>query len=264
MTSIWPDKFNLKGMVVVITGGAGLIGTQVSWAFAQSGAYVIIAENDLERAESLEEDICEHEYKAKVVFMDITSESNVKSTIDSIVNENHRIDVWVNCAYPRTPDWGNKFENINFDSWKKNIDMHLNGYFLCCQKVFEVMKKQEKGNIINFSSIYGIVGPKFSIYEGTKMTMPAAYSAIKAGIINFTRYLACYGGRYNIRVNAICPGGVFHNQDPIFVEKYNNNTPLGRMGMPEEMAGPVLFLASDAASFITGQIIAVDGGWTAC
>lgn len=264
MTNIWPDKFSLKDRIVVVTGGAGLIGTQVSWAFAQSGAYVIIVENNLERAEKLEKDICIKGYEAKAVFIDITSEADVENTVTDIVNRKGRIDVWVNCAYPRTSDWGNKFEDIEFDSWRKNIDMHLNGYFLCCQKVFEVMKKQNQGNIINFSSIYGIVGPKFSIYEDTKMTMPAAYSAIKGGIINFTRYLASYGGKYNIRVNAICPGGVFDNQDPIFVKKYNDNTPLGRMGMPEEMVGPVLFLASNAASFITGQIIAVDGGWTAC
>lgn len=264
LINIWPDKFSLKDRVVAITGGAGLIGTQICYAAAQAGGEVIIAENNIEQGTKLEEDLCSRGYKAKAYYFDITNEKNIESTISEIINEKNKIDVWINCAYPRTSDWGNKFEDIKSESWKRNIDMHLNGYFLCCQKVFQVMKEQNSGSIINFSSIYGMVGPTFSIYEGTNMTMPAAYSAIKGGIINFTRYLAAYGGKYNIRVNAVCPGGVFDNQDEKFVEKYNSHTPLGRMAMPEEIAGPVLFLASDAASFITGQILAVDGGWTAC
>ena len=264
MNDRWQAKFSLKGKIVVVTGGAGLIGTQVSLAFAQSGAYVFIAENNLEKAEALAINICENGFDAKAVFIDITSENNVENTIHNIIREKDKIDVWVNCAYPRTNDWGNKLEDIKFDSWRKNVDMHLNGYFLCCQKVFQVMKEQKYGNIINFSSIYGVVAPNFSIYEGTKMTMPAAYSAIKSGIINFTRYLAAYSGKYNVRVNAVCPGGVFDNQDAEFVEKYSASTPLGRMATPEEIAAPVLFLASDAASFITGNVLMVDGGWTAC
>lgn len=264
MISIWPDKFSMQGKIIVVTGGAGLIGSQVSAAFSQSGAYVFIAENSEEKAKELEGKISEAGYKAEAILMDITSEKSVESTISKIVSEKGKIDVWVNCAYPRTSDWGNKFEDIKFDSWRKNVDIHLNSYFLCCQKVFEVMKKQNYGSIINFSSIYGVVGPTFSIYEGTEMTMPAAYSAIKAGIINFTRYLASYAGKHNIRVNAVCPGGVFDNQNPDFVKKYSSNTPLGRMAMPEEIAGSVMFLASDAASFITGQALMVDGGWTAC
>jgi len=125
------------------------------------------------------------------------------------------------------------------------------------------MKRNQGGTIINFGSTYGVVGPKFSIYEGTEMTSPAPYSAIKGGIINFTRYLATYYASHNIRVNAICPGGIFDEQNEKFVEKYNENTPMGRMGKPEEIAGPVLFLASEASSYITGEVLMVDGGWTA-
>lgn len=264
MENIWPSAFIMSRKTVVVTGGAGLIGKHLCSTLAQAGANVIIAEKAVERAQELKNQILSEGFAAEVVSIDIANEDSVLSAITEILKKYHKIDVWINNAYPRTDDWGAKFEKIKFESWQRNVDMHLNGYFLCCQKVFEVMKAQGFGSIINFSSIYGVVAPNFSIYEGTEMTMPAAYSAIKAGIINFTRYLAAYGGKYNIRVNAICPGGIFDNQDAEFVDKYNKITPLGRMGKPEEMAGPVLFLASDASSFVSGSVLMVDGGWTAC
>jgi NAD(P)-dependent dehydrogenase (short-subunit alcohol dehydrogenase family) len=117
-------------------------------------------------------------------------------------------------------------------------------------------------SIINVSSIYGVVAPDFEIYSGTDMTSAAPYSAIKAGIINFSRYAASYYGKYGIRVNSICPGGVFDNQNKIFIENYSKRTPLGRLAKTAEIAAPILFLASDAASYITGATVMVDGGWT--
>jgi NAD(P)-dependent dehydrogenase (short-subunit alcohol dehydrogenase family) len=124
------------------------------------------------------------------------------------------------------------------------------------------MRRQGGGVIINLASIYGVSAPDFSIYEGTEMTMPVAYSAIKAGIIALTKYIATYYGRYNVRANTISPGGIFDNQPKSFVEKYSGKTPLGRMGTPKEVASVVIFLASDGSSYITGQNLLVDGGWT--
>jgi NAD(P)-dependent dehydrogenase (short-subunit alcohol dehydrogenase family) len=118
------------------------------------------------------------------------------------------------------------------------------------------------GSIINMASVYGMVGPDFGVYNGTGMTMPAAYSAIKGGLINFTRYLASYLGQHNIRVNAVSPGGIFDSQNPVFVENYNKRVPMGRMGNAEDISPVVVFLLSDEAKYITGQNIAVDGGWT--
>jgi NAD(P)-dependent dehydrogenase (short-subunit alcohol dehydrogenase family) len=125
------------------------------------------------------------------------------------------------------------------------------------------MIKQNSGAIINMASIYGVVGPDFSIYEGTAMTLPAAYSAIKGGLINFTRYLASYLGKYQIRVNSVSPGGIFDNQSSDFVRKYENKVPLGRMGTPQDIAPSVVFLLSDDSKYITGQNLLIDGGWTA-
>jgi NAD(P)-dependent dehydrogenase (short-subunit alcohol dehydrogenase family) len=123
--------------------------------------------------------------------------------------------------------------------------------------------QQRYGNIVNIASIYGMLGPDFSIYEGTTMTMPAEYAAIKGAIISFTRYLATYLAPYNIRVNCLSPGGIFNEQPETFVKKYNKRTPMGRMGNPEDIAGGVLFLLSDLSSYITGQNLVIDGGWSA-
>lgn len=254
----FPEGFSLKGKTAVITGGAGLIGKSVSLGLAQAGSKVYIADIDKKSGEKLEK---QHE-NLKWIKLDITNAKSVDSCIKSVLKNNKKIDIWINCAYPRTKDWNTKFEDIKYESWKKNVDMHLNGYFLCCQQISKQMKKQKSGSIINFSSIYGVVGPDFSIYEKTKGTMPAAYSAIKGGIITFSKYLATYLAKYNIRVNVICPGGIFDNQPKNFVKKYKEKTPMGRMGKPDDIAGPAIFLASDAASYITGHVLMVDGGWT--
>lgn len=252
------ELFSLKGKTAVVTGGAGLLGREIVKALIDCGATVYIADTDERTAENEKRD-----KEAKFVFLDITNEDSVDNVITNIANDCGKIDILVNSAYPRTRDWGLRFEKVSFSSWKANIDAHLGGYFICCQKIAEHMKKQRGGTIINIGSIYGVVAPDFSIYDGTEMTMPVAYSAIKGGIIALTNYIATYYGNYNIRANTISPGGIFDNQPESFVEKYSRKTPLGRMGLPREIAGSVVFLASEASSYITGQNIIVDGGWTA-
>jgi len=259
---IYPNKFSLKNKIAVVTGGAGLIGKPVSIGLAQSGAKVYVTDINEKEGSKIEKQYKKSDLQLKYIKLDIIDIKSIESSIDTIIKQEKKIDIWVNCAYPRTSDWSDKFENIKYESWKKNVDMHLNGYFNCCQKIALQMKKQKFGCIINFGSIYGVVGPDFSIYKGSNITMPAAYSAIKGGIINFTRYLSTYYAKNGIRVNAICPGGIYNKQSKTFVKNYEKKTPMGRMGKADEMVGPVIFLASDAASYITGHILFVDGGWT--
>ena len=254
----YDNCFSLEGKVAVVAGGAGLIGSAVSAAMAESGAAVVVADSDTNKGVDLAAGL------AKAVFykLDVTKEVSVKALIRAAHKKYGRIDAWINCFYPRTADWGNKLEDIRFLSWKKNMDMQLGGCFISCRAAAVYMKKQKSGSIINFASIYGLKAPDFSVYEGTKMTMPAAYSALKAGIINFTRYLAAYYGKYNIRVNCISPGGVFNKQPVSFVEKYCSKTPLGRMALPKDIAGAVIYLCSDASGYVTGHNLVIDGGWS--
>jgi NAD(P)-dependent dehydrogenase (short-subunit alcohol dehydrogenase family) len=254
---MYTNIFSCNNRTAVVTGGCGLIGREIVQGLSQFGAHVYVADqNEVEGKKFLHQNI-------KYINLDITSEDSVQNVLKQVVEEKGKIDILVNCAYPRTEDWGTRFENVNFSSWKLNVDNHLGGYFLMCKETAMIMKGYGGGSIINLASIYGVVAPDFSIYEGSEMTMPVAYASIKAGIIAMTKYIATYFGPYNIRANVISPGGIYDNQAPSFVEKYSQKTPLRRMGKSHEIVGAVIYLASDSSSFVTGQNIMVDGGWTA-
>jgi len=254
--------FNLNGKVAVVTGGAGLIGKGIVKSFAQAGAIVILADADKSKGRRVADELSASGHKVYFRQLDITKERSVCNSINYILFKFGRIDVWLNSAYPRTKDWGRKLEDIRFSSWNKNVNMHLGGYFLCCQQAVSHMQKQKNGIIINLASIYGLRAPDFSIYKGTDMNVDAAYAAIKGGVIALTKYLASYCGKYNIRVNCISPGGVFDNQPQAFVDKYTQKTLLARMANVSDVAGTALFLATDASGYINGQNIVVDGGWS--
>lgn len=250
--------FCCDGKTAVVLGGSGLIGAQITRALIEFGADVCVVDVLRPRQADLASQPRFSFYEAE-----ITKEENLRAVLNKIITDKGKINIFVNSAYPRTKDWGTVFEKIPYASACENFEMQLGTCFLSCQIVAEHMKEGGGGSIINIGSTYGVVGPDFSVYAGTSMTMPAAYAAIKGGIINFTRYLATYYGKHQVRVNCISPGGIFDNQAPSFVEKYAQKTPLGRMGKPEEIATASVFLASDAASYVTGQNLLVDGGWTA-
>lgn len=241
---------NLNDKVIIVTGGSGLLGTEIIYQIKKLGAIVINLEINIKTNVELTEIEC-----------DITNPESINYTISLIIQKYGKIDGLVNNAYPRTNDWGNKFEDIKIDSWKSNIDMQLNSTFYLCQIVLEKMKIQKFGSIVNMASIYGLVGPDFSVYANTDMTMPAAYSAIKGGVISFTRYLSSYYGKYNIRINCISPGGIFNNQPDIFVKNYEKKVPMNRMGKPSDISPAVCFMLSDESSYITGHNLIIDGGW---
>ena len=258
------SRFSLDNKTIIVTGACGLLGREICKALAELHARIVLADIDIMAAEKLEEELRDVYGASVTAFpLDISSEDSVNKLVDELSKQTISVDGLVNNAYPRNEAYGTIFENITMDSWRENIDMHLNGYFNVSQKIARIMMQQRQGNIVNIASIYGMLGPDFSIYEGTTMTMPAEYAAIKGAIINFTRYLATYLASYNIRVNCLSPGGIFNEQPASFVEKYKQRTPMGRMGNPEDIAGGVLFLLSNLSSYVTGQNLVIDGGWSA-
>jgi NAD(P)-dependent dehydrogenase (short-subunit alcohol dehydrogenase family) len=241
---------NLKNKVIIVTGGSGLLGQEIVTNLKNKGAIAINA--DINVSTDL------NNFKLK---FDITSEKSIIDGVKIVISKFGEINGLVNNAYPRTKDWGAKFEDISYISWKKNIDMQLNTVFLVTKHVIpELIKTQ--GSIVNMASIYGLVGNDATIYENTSVNSVAQYSAIKGGIINFTRYLASYYGKKNIRINCVSPGGIFDNQDEKFVKNYEKKVPIGRMGTPSDISPAVSFLISDEAKYITGQNLIVDGGFT--
>lgn len=241
----------LTDKIIIVTGGSGLLGKEIIRKLNDEGAICVNFEINVADKNDF-----------TLLNVDVTNESSVKEGVEKVINRFGKINGLVNNAYPRTTDWGLKFEHIPFESWKKNVDWQLNSCFLLSQTVSKYMVKQGFGSIVNMASIYGLVGPNLGVYENTELTMPAAYSAIKGGLINFTRYLSSYLGESKIRVNAISPGGIFDNQSDSFVKNYERIVPMKRMGMTDDISPAVAFLLSDDAKYITGQNIIIDGGWT--
>ncbi len=254
--------FDLSGDVALVTGGAGLLGQALCEALADHGATVVIGDTAVQSGSELSDELgTDAEFRE----LDITSDASLETTIRDVHDDHDGIDILVNSAYPRNENYGQKYEEVTFADWRENLSMHLDGYFFSSHIVSLLMVEDEiEGDIINIGSTYGVQAPDFSVYEGTEMTSPVEYAGIKAGVINLTRYIASYFGEYGIRANTLSPGGIFNDQNPRFVEKYERRTPLGRMADPDDFKGPIVFLASDASRYVTGHNLLVDGGWTIC
>ena len=260
----YKEKFSLEGRTAFIVGGEGLIGKEITKAISSHGAKIVIL--DLVKKDYNDKDNIYYKN------FDCSNLEDIEPKLKDLIKEFDCPDIFINCSYPRTKDWSdNSFEKITLQSFRKNIDIHMNSYAWLAKNIAEAMSYHGKrGSIIQFGSTYGIVGQDITIYENTDMAENMSYATIKGGIANLTRQMASYYGKYNIRVNTICPGGISghvagksETQNPIFVDQYCEKVPLKRLGRPEEIASTVVFLSSDASSYITGATIMVDGGWTA-
>lgn len=237
---------SLQGKHVAVAGGCGLLGRAIVSELLDCGAQVTV----LDVAEPEDKTVAWQHFDIK----DIAS-------CESLIENLPRMDGWVNCAYPRTQDWGLPLESIPAASFHSNLIWQLGNVCLTSRTVAEKMKREGGGSLVHLASIYGVMAPDFSLYEGLNMTCPAAYSAIKGGLIQFSKYLAAYYASHQVRVNCVSPGGVEDGQNPEFIARYNKRTPLGRMARPEDISPTVAFLLSDAASYVTGENILIDGGF---
>ena len=266
------DKFCFDGKIAYVVGGVGLIGSEVSKALSSMGAKILILDVKKNHGKLLVEELIHEGYTASYRYFDCANVKELDKNFSAILDKFDCPDVFINCSYPRTEDWGaSSFKDITLDSFRNNVDIHMNSYAWLARLAAEAMVKAESsGSIIQLGSIYGMLGQDLTVYEGTDMHENMTYAAIKGSITSLTRQMASYYGQFNIRVNTLCPGGLQghvagqgDSQTSKFVEQYSKKTPLKRLGRSDEVASAALFLASDAASYITGTAFMVDGGWTA-
>ena len=256
------DRFSLKGRVALVTAGAGpQFGSSISQALAEAGATVITASRSLERNQQFAEGLCAQGHDAHGMQFDVGDLESIKKLRADIIEKFGRLDVLVNSALARDGHVGS-FEEQTAESWRASAEGDFVGLFQICRSFITDMVEQGGGSIINISSIYGVVSNDPNLYVGTDMRQPPTYPFVKAGIINFTRYLACYYGKQLVRANCISPGGYLAGQPEPFLAEYNRRVPIGRMLENEDLQGAVVFLASDASSYVTGANLMVDGGWT--
>jgi 2-deoxy-D-gluconate 3-dehydrogenase len=270
------DKFDLEGCVAVVTGGAGLLGKEFCKTLAEAGAAVIVADLNQDAAEEVSKGLTDSGYTAASFGLDVTRIESARELASITVSKFGRLDILVNSAAldPKfDPDAAAKgiapgaFEDYPLEQWDAALNVNLTGMFLVTQACVKPMIEQgRKGSIVNICSTYGLNGPDQRIYikDGVRVAYkPVYYTTTKAGVMGFTKYLAAYYAETEIRVNALTPGGVFNDHEEYFVKNYSAKTIMGRMADKDEMNGALLFLASDASSYMTGNNVVVDGGWTA-
>ena len=265
------ELFSLKEKVAVVTGALGLLGVQHCHALAEAGASIVVTDlNESECAKFA----ATLPAPALGISADITDKKSVKELRDKILSNYGKIDILLNNAAindkfedPLSALEESKFENYPVEMFRKSLDVNITGMFLCSQIIGTEMADKNNGSIINIASTYGIVAPDQSIYKNEKgeqtFYKSAAYPVTKGAVISFTRFLAAYWGNKGVRVNTLSPGGVQDNQEKFFITNYSAKTPLGRMAHPNDYKGALVFLASDASSYMTGANLIVDGGWTA-
>ncbi|MDH4188558.1 MAG: oxidoreductase [Nitrospira sp.] len=253
----------LTNKIIVITGGAGLLGQRFCSAVAAQGGIAVVADVDGDRAMEIARQVAgRYQGRAEAASLDITSSESVAGLIEKLQKQYGRVDAVVNSAYPRNRHYGRMMEDVTYEDFCENLNLHLGGYFLVMQQFGLFFRKQGAGSIVNIASIYGTMAPRFDLYAGTSMTMPVEYAAIKAAVIHLTRYFAQYFKADGICVNCISPGGILNEQDEKFLASYREHC--GKKGMLDshDIDGTLLFLLSDASKHMTGQNLIVDDGFS--
>ena len=254
----------LSGKVIVVTGGAGLLGKEFVKTIIRNNGIAILTDIDevsgLETKAEIGLDL--NSENIDFIRLDITSKSSLTDCIKYLSDKYHRVDALINNAYPRNKNYGKPFFDVEYNDFVENLGMNLGGYFAASQEFSKFFREQGYGNIINISSIYGVIPPKFEVYENTSMTMPVEYAAIKSGLIHLTKYMAKYFKGMNIRVNAISPGGIFDSQSPVFLENYKDKCLNKGMLENTDINGTLVYLLSDMSKYLNGQNIIIDDGFT--
>jgi 2-deoxy-D-gluconate 3-dehydrogenase len=276
MPELVPALFDLSGRVAVLTGGAGLLGRQYARTLLRAGAHVLIADIDGgAAAREAAAAVDDARGEAMALQVDVTCQQDVSALMEAALERWGRLDALINNAAvdpkadTREDDaLSSTFEDLPLARWQHSLDVNLTGAFLCAQAAGRAMVRAGGGVIVNVSSTYGLVAPDQRLYardgeERQRRFKPASYAVTKAAVAHLTRYLAAYWGPSGIRVNTLTPHGILNGHDSEFVRRFNSRTPLGRMARIDEMNGPLLFLVSDASSYMTGANLVIDGGWTA-
>lgn len=258
------DKFSLEGKAIIISGGMGLIGRAFAEACAQFGANLVIADiskmNPEEHAEKLSK---RFDRKILGVSIDVSQRKDVENLKKVCIDNFGRIDGLVNCHQNKTAKFFAKFEEYTDEDWDAVVETNLKGTYLTCQIIGSYMAEKGSGSIVNMPSTYSVVAPNQNLYAGTTLGCPAAYSASKGGVMALSQYLSTYWADKGVRVNQITPHGVWNNHEEKFEENFSRFSPMKRMSYNHEVANALIFLLSDASSYVTGDNIRVDGGWTA-
>lgn len=253
----------LNNKVVVVTGGAGLLGKVFCEGIVKNNGVAIIADINESVGKDFEEEIKGKYDTENVLYkkLDITSKESINTLIKDVQYKFEKIDALVNNAYPKNKNYGRHFFDVEYADFCENININLGGYFLTTQQFAAYFKDRRTGNIINISSIYGIIAPRFEIYQNTNMTTPVEYAIIKSALIHLTKYIAKYLKGSGVRVNSISPGGIFDNQPESFIKNYNSLSLTKGMLDKTDILGTLLFLLDDNSKFINGQNLTVDDGF---
>ena len=254
----------LNKEVIIVTGGAGLLGKVFCEGIVSNNGIAVVADIDEGRGNEFVEFLNNQYDKESALFckLDITSKDSIAELIETVKSKYGRVDALVNNAYPRNKSYGRHFYDVEYADFCENVNLHLGGYFLMCQQFAKYFSDVNQGNIINISSIYGVMPPRFEVYEDTEMTMPVEYAVIKSAVIHLTKYTAKYLKGSGVRVNALSPGGILDKQPEKFLESYKSFSLTKGMLDKEDLLGAFLFLLSDNSRYVNGQNIIVDDGFT--